>query len=131
MAASLTGLPYESPAFCQISGASYGYLEEYEKSGENTKIYTIIDPMVNGKPLDPAETYRVATGFNPNESEETEPLISSMEDAAAAMGEYLRSGDAVVLPDEPVPDHRIVPMDEVPAGAVTYRVTIETEEGLP
>ena len=50
-----------------------------------------------------------------------------MEEAAAAMGEYLRSGNAVILPDVPVPDHRIVPMAEVPADAVTYNVIIETE----
>ena len=43
----------------------------------------------------------------------------------------LRSGDAVILPDEPAPDYRIVPLDEVPAGAVTYRVAVETGKGLP
>ena len=95
-------------------------------SGENEKIYTIIDPTVNGEPLDPGRTYRVATGFGISE-EETEPLISTMEEAAAAMGEYLRSGNAVILPDEPVPDRRIVPVDEVPEGAVTYHVIIETD----
>ena len=131
MAASLADLPYESPAFCQISGASYGYLKEYTMSGEGTKVYTIIDPTVNGKPLDLGKTYRVATGFNINESEETEPLLSTMEEAAAAMGEYLRSGNAVILPDGPVPDHRIVPMNEAPADAVIYNVIIETEEELP
>ena len=127
MAASLADLPYESPAFCQISGASYGYLTEYALNDEGAKIYTIINPIVNGEPLDPAKTYRVATGFNLDETEETEPLISTMEEAAAAMGEYLRSGNAVILPDVPVPDHRIVPMAEVPADAVTYNVIIETE----
>ena len=131
MADSLSGLPYESPAFCQISGASYGYLEETAMSGEGVKVFTIINPTVNGKPLDPGGTYRVATGFSVDESEETEPLLSTMEEAAAAMGEYLRSGNAVILPDEPVPDRRIVPMDEVPADAVTYHVTVETETGLP
>ena len=131
MAASLAGLPYESPAFCQISGASYGYLKEYALSEDGAKIYTIINPAVNGEPLDPGKTYRVATGFSIDKDEETEPLLSTMEEAAAAMGEYLRSDDAVILPDVPVPDHRIVPMDEVPADAVTYNVLIEAGEGLP
>ena len=105
MAASLASLPYESPAFCQISGASYGYLTEYALTEEGKKIYTIIDPEVNGEPLELEKTYRVASGFNMDETEETEPLISTMEEAAAAMGEYLRSGQAVILPDVPVPDH--------------------------
>ena len=131
MAASLVDLPYESPAFCQISGASYAYLTEYALSDEGAKIYTIINPTVNGEILDLGKTYRVATGFNMDETEETEPLLSTMEEAAATMGEYLRSGKAVILPDEPVPDHRIVPMDAVPAGAVTYNVIIETEKELP
>ena len=73
----------------------------------------------------------MATGFSLDETEETEPLLSSMEEAAAAMGEYLRSGNAVILPDEPVPDHRIVPVDEVPADAVIYDVIVETENELP
>ncbi len=131
MAASLADLPNESPAFCQISGASYAYLKEYTPSGDDAKIYTIINPTVNGEPLDTEKIYRVASGFNIDESDETEPLLSTMEDAAAAMGEYLRSGDAVILPDVPVPDHRIVPMDEVPADAVTFRVTVSTEKKLP
>ena len=131
MAASLADLPYESPAFCQISGASYAYLTEYALAEEGEKIYTIIDPTVNGEPLDPEKTYRVATGFNVDETEETGPLLSTMEEAAAAMGEYLRTGNAVILPDVPVPDRRIVPMDEVPADAVTYRVIVDTENLLP
>ena len=73
----------------------------------------------------------MATGFSLDETEETEPLLSSMEEAAAAMGEYLRSGNAVILPDVPVPDRRIVPMDEVPADAVTYQVIVNTEKLLP
>lgn len=131
MAASLADLPYESPSFCQISGASYGYLTQYGLSEDGAKIYTIVDPKVNGEPLDPEKIYRVASGFRIGESEETEPLLSSMEEAADAMGEYLRSGDAVILPDVPVPDHRIVPMDEAPAGAVTFEVIVDTEKTLP
>ena len=131
MAASLADLPYESPAFCQISGASYAYLTKYALSEDGSRIYTIIDPRVNGEPLVLEKTYRVATGFSIDETDETEPLISTMEEAAAAMGEYLRSGHAVILPDIPVPDHRVVPMDEVPADAVTYQVTVSTENMLP
>lgn len=131
MAASLASLPYESPAFCQISGASYGYLTEYALSDDGEKIYTIIDPTVNGEPLDMEKIYQVASGFNMDETDETEPLLSTMEEAAAAMGEYLRSGNAVILPDVPVPDHRIVPMDEIPADAVAYQVIVDTENMLP
>ena len=131
MAASLVDLPYESPAFCQISGASYAYLTEYALSEDGSKIFTIIDPTVNGEPLDTEKTYQVASGINVDETAETEVLLSGMEEAAAAMGEYLRSGNAVILPDTPVPDLRIVPMDEVPADAVTYQVIVNTEKELP
>lgn len=131
MAASLASLPYESPAFCQISGASYGYLTEYALSDDGEKIYTIIDPTVNGELLDMEKIYQVASGFNMDETDETEPLLSTMEEAAAAMGEYLRSGNVVILPDVPVPDHRIVPMDEIPADAVAYQVIVDTENMLP
>lgn len=127
MASSLMDLPFESPAFSQISGASYGYLKEYVLSAEGDKVYTIIDPMVNGEPLELEKTYRVAYCFAPNEAEDLEPVISTMEEAAAAMGEYLKTGEAVILPDVPVPDHRIVPMEEIPAGAVIYEVELETE----
>ena len=127
MASSLTDLPFESPAFSQISGASYGYLKEYALSEEGEKIYTIINPVVNGEPLELDKTYRVAYCFVLNESGDLEPVISTMEEAAAAMGEYLKSGEDVILPDVPVPDHRIVPMEEIPAGAVIYEVTLETE----
>ena len=128
MAASLVDLPYESPAFCQISGAAHAYLTEYVLTEDGGKIYTIIDPTVNGEPLDPEKTYRIASGFK---EDETEPLLSTMEEAAEAMGEYLCSGYAVFLPDLPVPDRRIVPMDEVPAGAITYRVTVNKKDSLP
>ena len=125
MAASLYDLPYESPVFCQISGASYGYLKEYTPSDEDAKIYTIINPTVNNEPLDPEKSYRIAYGFYVDDTEETEPLLSTMEETATAMGEYLRSGDAVILPDITVPDHRIVPMNVVPENAVTYEVIVE------
>ena len=127
MASSLTDLPFESPAFSQISGASYGYLKEYTLSAEGEKVFTIINPMVNGEPLELDKTYRVAYCFVRNESGALEPVISTMEEAAAAMGEYLKSGEAVILPDVPVPDHRIVPMEVIPAGAVIYEVEPETE----
>ena len=127
MASSLTDLPFESPAFSQISGASYGYLKEYALSEEGEKVFTIINPMVNGEPLELDKTYRVAYCFARDESGDREPVISTMEEAAAAMGEYLKSGEAVILPDVPVPDNRIVPMEEIPAGAVIYEVTLETE----
>ena len=125
MAASLYDLPYESPVFCQISGASYGYLKEYTPSDEDAKIYTIINPTVNGESLDPEKSYRIAYGFYVDDTEETESLLSTMEETATAMGEYLRSGDAVIFPDVTVPDHRIVPMNVVPENAVTYEVIVE------
>ncbi|MBR3019772.1 MAG: 5'-nucleotidase C-terminal domain-containing protein [Clostridia bacterium] len=127
MASSLADLPFESPVFSQISGASYGYLKEYTLSAEGEKVYTIINPTVNGEPLAPDQIYRVAYCFVRNESGALKPVISTMEEAAAAMGEYLKSGEAVILPDVPVPDHRIVPMEEIPAGAVIYEVEPETE----
>ena len=48
-----------------------------------------------------------------------------MEAAAEAVGTYLKSGEAVILPDVALPDNRIVPMEEAPAGAVTYTVELE------
>ena len=127
MAMSLAGLPAESPAFCQISGASYGYLKAYTLSDDGAKVYTIINPMVNGEPLIPEKTYRIAFCGAPGETEGLEQVISGMEEAAAVMGEYLKSGEAVILPDVPVPDNRIVPMEEIPEGAVTYEIKLETE----
>jgi len=126
MASSLADVPFESPAFSQISGASYGYLKEYALSEDGEKVYTIINPTVNGGPLELGKTYRVAYCFALDESGDLEPVLSTMEEAAAAMGEYLKSGEAVILPDVPVPDNRIVPMDEIPAGAVIYEVKLET-----
>ena len=49
-----------------------------------------------------------------------------MEDIAVAMGKYLKSGETALLPDIPVPDNRIVPIDEVPEDAVIYEVRMET-----
>ncbi len=128
MAASLTALPYESPAFAQISGASYGYLTEFELDEEGDRVFTIIDPLVDGEPLDPEKTYLIAGTLFGGGEDGLEPILSSMEDAAQAMGKYLTSGEAILLPDVPVPDHRIVPMDELPAGAVVYQVEVETED---
>ena len=127
MAASLSALPFESPAFNQISGASYGYLTEYALSEEEEKIYTIVEPLVNGEPLELEKTYLLAAVMNNSEQDDLEPVLSSMEEAAAAMGEYLKSGEAAILPDVPIPDHRIVPMEELPDGAVTYPVLLESE----
>ena len=47
-----------------------------------------------------------------------------MEDIAVAMGKYLKSGEAAFLPDIPVPDNRIVPIDEVPKDTVIYEVIV-------
>ena len=49
-----------------------------------------------------------------------------MEDIAVAMGKYLKSGEAAFFTDIPVPDNRIVPIDEVPEDAVIYEVRLET-----
>ena len=43
------------------------------------------------------------------------------------MGEYLKSGNVVHYPDVPVPDRRVVPMDEIPAGAIIYDVPVKKE----
>lgn len=59
------------------------------------------------------------------------PALPEAADAPDYDEVYLRSGQAVFLPDVPVPGRRIVPMDEVPAGAVTYRVDVSTENLLP
>ena len=134
LAASLSSLPVEMPTFNQISGASYGYIIEQgggsgEASGSASggasggKTYIIIDPMVGGEPLDLEKTYVIASNNNSDTSLDPEPLFLTMEEAAQAMGEYLKSGEAVILPDVPTPDSRIVPMDEIPEGAVTYVVS--------
>ena len=117
MASNLIDLPNESTQFNQWSGASYGYV-----TGEN-KTFTIVDPMVGGEPLDLEKTYTVAMDLGgPDAPADQDPVISGMEAMAEAVGEYLKNGGSI-LPDEPTPDHRIVPMDEAPAGAVTYEVT--------
>ena len=133
MAKSLMDLPNETPMFAQISGASYGYLPESQEGPNGEKMFTIINPMIGGEPLDPEKTYHVAMDAGgPDAPEDQDPLISGMEAAAEAMGEFLKSGEAVILPDVPLPDNRIVPMDEIPEDAVTYDVELEPmEEGGP
>ncbi len=145
MASSVSGLPNESASFNQIGGASFGYLApagdasgEASGSGEASasdeaaddaaQIITIIDPKVGGEPLDPEKTYLFASTDGNTAPEGLEPLLSTMEEAAVAMGEFLKSGEAVILPDVPTPDNRIVPMEKIPAGAVVYEVDISSEE---
>lgn len=126
MAKSLIDLPNESTQFNQISGASYGYLTESEETADGGKRFTIIDPMVGGEPLDVNKTYILAADAGgPDAPEDQDPLFSGMEAAAEAVGTYLKSGEAVILPDVALPDNRIVPMEEAPAGAVTYTVELE------
>lgn len=123
MAGGLVDLPNESTQFNQWSGASFGYI-----LGED-KTFTIVNPMVGGEPLDLEKTYVVALELGgPDAPTDQEPLISGMEAAAEAVGEYLKSGEATILPDEPTPDNRIVPMDEIPADAVTYEITVAMAE---
>lgn len=134
MEKSLLDIPTESTQFNQISGASYGYLTEYEETADGGKIYTIVDPMVGGEPLDLNKTYILAADAGgPDAPEGQDPLFSGMEAAAEAMGEYLKSGEAKVLPDVALPDNRIIPMQDAPAGAVTYTVELEamTADGPP
>lgn len=125
MAKSLVDLPNESTQFNQISGASYGYLTTSEETADGGKSFTIIDPMVGGEPLDLNKTYILAADAGgPDAPEDQDPLFSGMEAAAEAVGEYLKSGEAKILPDVALPDDRIVPMQDVPAGAVTYTVEL-------
>ncbi len=120
MGKSLMDLPNESTQFNQISGASYGYVI----GGDHQ--FTIVDPMVGGEPLDLEKTYTLAADAGgPDAPADQEPVISGMEAMAEAMGGYLASDECVILPDEPTPDQRIIPMTEVPAGAVTYELTLE------
>ena len=126
MAKSLVDLPAESTQFNQISGASYGYLTASEETADGGKRFTIVNPMVGGEPLDVNKTYILAADAGgPDAPEDQDPLFSGMEAAAEALGAYLKSGEATVLPDVALPDNRIVPMEEVPAGAVTYTVELE------
>ncbi len=126
MAGSTVDLPNESTQFNQIGGASYGYI----KNDDGT--VTIINPMIGGKPLDPEMTYLAALDLGgPDMPTDQDPAISGMEAIAEAMGEYLKSGQATILPDEPTPGMRIVPMTEVPAGAVTYVITPVAPAGGP
>ena len=96
---------------------------EVEASG-TTRIITIIDPKVGGEPLDPEKTYLYASTDGNSAPEGLDPLISTMEEGAAAMGEFLKSGEAVILPDVPTPDNRVVPMTEIPDGAVVFEVEL-------
>lgn len=117
MAGNLIDLPSESTQFNQWSGASFGYI-----TGEG-KTFTIVDPMVNGEPLDLEKTYTVAMDLGgPDAPADQDPIVDGMEAMAEAVGEYLKNGGPI-LPDEATPDNRIVPMDEAPAGSVTYEVT--------
>ena len=148
MASSVSGLPNESASFNQIGGASFGYLAQdagagsaasgetgsgEASSGEagaaaDAAVITIIDPKVGGEPLDLEKTYVYASTDGNTAPEGLEPLLSTMEEAALAMGEFLKSGEAVIYPDVPTPDNRIVPMTAIPDGAVYYEVTLDTAE---
>ena len=128
MANSLIDLPNESTQFNQISGASYGYLTTHAENEDGSKTFTIVDPKVNGEPLDVNKTYVVAMDAGgPDAPEDQDPVLSGMEAVAEAVGEFMRTPECMILPDEPTPDHRIMPMTEadIPADAVTYEVTIE------
>lgn len=117
MAGNLIDLPNESTQFNQWSGASFGYI-----SGED-KTFTIVNPMVNGEPLDLEKTYTVAMDLGgPDAPTDQDPIVDGMEAMAEAVGEYLKNG-GTILPDEVTPDNRIVPMDTVPEGATSYEVT--------
>ena len=117
MAGNLIDLPNESPQFNQWSGASFGYI-----TGEG-KTFTIVNPMVNGKPLDLEKTYTVAMDLGgPDAPADQDPIVDGMEAMAEAVGEYLKNG-GTILPDEVTPDNRIVPMDAIPDGATSYEVT--------
>lgn len=117
MAGNLIDLPNESTQFNQWSGASFGYI-----AGEG-KTFTIVNPMVNGEPLDLEKTYTVAMDLGgPDAPADQDPIVDGMEAMAEAVGEYLKNG-GTILPDEVTPDNRIVPMTEIPADAVTYEVT--------
>ena len=50
--------------------------------------------------------------------------MTTMEEAAGAMGDYLETGEAVFLPDAALPDGRITPLEEIPEGALVYRVEL-------
>ena len=128
MASSLSELPYESPVFRQISGASFGYLPAYTLSEDGDKVFTIIDPMVGGEKLDPKKIYTVAIGEILETPEGMEPLMTTMEEAAAAMGDYLETGEAVFLPDVVLPAGRITPMEAIPEGALVYQVELDSGE---
>ncbi len=143
MASSVSGLPNESPSFNQISGASFGYLVSSDaadaagsgeasgsgetESGDDAQVITIINPTVGGEPLDPEKTYVYGSTDGNSAPEGVDPLLQTMEEGAQAMGEFLKSGDAVILPDVPTPDNRIVPMDEIPEGAVVYEIVLDSE----
>ena len=129
MAKSLNDLPVESTQFNQFSGATFGYLPEAKMSEEGQKIFTIVNPTVGGEPLDPKKTYLLAADAGgPDAPEDQEPIFSGMEAAAEAVGAYLKSGEATIYPDVPLPDNRIIPMEQVPEGAVTYEVELEPME---
>lgn len=126
MAGSTVDLPNESTQFNQIGGASYGYI----KNEDGT--VTIVDPMIGGEPLDPEKTYLAALDLGgPDMPTDVDPDISGMEALAEAMGTFLSGPDCVILPDEVTPDNRIVPMDSIPEGAVTYNVTPVAPVGGP
>ena len=117
MAGNLIDLPNESTQFNQWSGASFGYI-----TGEG-KTFTIVNPMVNGEPLDLEKTYTVAMDLGgPDAPADQDPIVDGMEAMAEAVGEYLKNG-GTILPDEVTPDNRIVPMDAIPDGATSYEVT--------
>ena len=85
--------------------------------------YVIVDPTVGGQPIDPEAVYLVAKEVGgPDATEDAEILIDGMEAMAELMAEYMQTEECVILPDTDHPGNRIVPLTEIPAGAVTYTV---------
>lgn len=123
IASGMSSLPGESPGFIQVSGIKFSYV-----LGDG--FIQIVDPTVNGVPLETEKLYRTAQfdGTMSNETIEGDNSVTGMDALADMMVDYLATGAYVIYPDEPHPDNRMVEIDEVPDGSVVY--TIEVSAGM-
>ena len=120
LAGPLSSLPNESPGFIQVSGVKFGFV-----LGDG--IITIVNPTVNGEPLDPEKIYRVAQfdGEMSTEESEGDDSVTGMDALADMMVDYLAEGDYTIYPDTAAPDARMVLMDSVPDDAISYEVEVQ------
>lgn len=117
---SVSPVPKETPQFYQVSGVSF----KYNKDGNTVELE---DVMVGGEPIDLEKVYTVAyDGADPDfdrEANKDKLLLDGTDALVEMMMNYLSSGKAVIYPDVPNCDNRII------KGTITGTVSMDPGAG--